>query len=184
MTSWRSTCAASTTLAGCPASRPWAPPPPRHAAAYWPSSIARRAAVCAAAPSTTPQSRRQVRCPGSKTSCTRTNWTSLPVSSTPQPQPAPEIPTGSATSSPCSSRAPKPWRPHSTTPPPCYTRDRPPKRSSMPPPSNQGNDETEHPLIPVKKLLTRAVDGLGGRSRDLQGLLVDCCLERHALAVS
>src|SRR6202451_190265 len=38
MTSWRNTCAASTTPAGCPASRPSTPPTPRHAAAYWPSS--------------------------------------------------------------------------------------------------------------------------------------------------
>jgi NAD(P)-dependent dehydrogenase (short-subunit alcohol dehydrogenase family) len=28
---------------------------------------------------------------------------------------------------------------------PCYTRDRPPKRSSMPPPSTQGNDAAEPP---------------------------------------
>jgi hypothetical protein len=40
-------------------------------------------------------------------------------------------------------------RHRSTTPPPCYTRDRPPKRSSMPPPSTQRNDEAEHPLISV-----------------------------------
>ena len=62
----------------------------------------------------------------------------------------PEIHTSWATSSPCSSRAPERWRHHSTTPPPCYTRDRPPKRSSMPPPSTQGNDEAEHPLISCK----------------------------------
>ena len=50
---------------------------------------------------------------------------------------------------------------------PCYTRDRPPKRSSMLPPSAQGNDEAEHPLMAVRQLepsarLTPSQAGTGG----------------------
>jgi hypothetical protein len=56
-------------------------------------------------------------------------------------------------------RAPQPWRPRSTTPLPCYTRDRPPKRSSMPPPSTQGMTRRNTPDLSNENPTCMSVTG-------------------------